>query len=275
MTRIADNVFLLSTLLLAACGWVISFVGACVFRSGISGGAWWIVIYQLLLLMSIAFALTTNTYGHYRLVILTFLAASLSMLTYQLDYALPTSKFKSQYKGGAGVYAAGYIILIIIQFLWVIVFGSESDSYFGQFGPGYTGNTVGVSNAASSSSELVRPMNEMTADKTMVEATTPYTAPTAYTQNTAYHATSPPTHPVATATIEPNHNIARVDNQIQYREKVQALHAYSANPDDPNELSFAKGETLDIVDRNGNWWQARKLDGSIGIIPSNYFAASA
>lgn len=102
----------------------------------------------------------------------------------------------------------------------MIVFGSETDSYFAKFGPEYTGNTVGVSNAASSS-ELVRPMNEMTADKTMVEAT-PYNVTTTPHQ-TAYHATSPPTHPVATATIEPN--MARIENPIQYREKVQALHA--------------------------------------------------
>lgn len=30
---------------------------------------------------------------------------------------------------------------------------------------------------------------------------------------------------------------------------------------------------LDIVDRNGNWWQARKPDGTVGIIPSNYVSS--
>jgi hypothetical protein len=43
------------------------------------------------------------------------LAASIAMLTYQLDYVLPTAKFVPQYRGGAGAYAAGYIILIMIQ----------------------------------------------------------------------------------------------------------------------------------------------------------------
>jgi len=43
------------------------------------------------------------------------LAASIAMLTLQLDYALPTFKFGYGYRGGAGTYAAGYIILIIIE----------------------------------------------------------------------------------------------------------------------------------------------------------------
>jgi hypothetical protein len=37
------------------------------------------------------------------------------MLTYQLDYALPTWKFTYEYRGGAGAYGAGYIFLIITQ----------------------------------------------------------------------------------------------------------------------------------------------------------------
>ena len=37
-----------------------------------------------------------------------------------------------------------------------------------------------------------------------------------------------------------------------------------ASPDDPNEISFAKGEFLDIVDNTGKWWQARKSDGTTG-----------
>ena len=42
------------------------------------------------------------------------------------------------------------------------------------------------------------------------------------------------------------------------------LLADTASPDDPNEISFAKGEVLEILDKNGKWWQARKQDGTVG-----------
>ncbi|KAF7318676.1 hypothetical protein HMN09_00379300 [Mycena chlorophos] len=52
--------------------------------------------------------------------------------------------------------------------------------------------------------------------------------------------------------------------------RARALHAYNGSPDDPEELSFLKGEILEIEDQQGKWWQAKKADGSFGIIPSNY-----
>jgi SHO1 osmosensor len=38
----------------------------------------------------------------------------------------------------------------------------------------------------------------------------------------------------------------------------------TASPDDPNEISFTKGEILDIVDKQGKWWQAKNADGTVG-----------
>ncbi|KAI7897673.1 uncharacterized protein BX663DRAFT_299113 [Cokeromyces recurvatus] len=102
--------------------WIITFVGACVFRKGLSGGAWWIVIYELLLIMTTIFILINNVFTQYRLMLLTFLAASVAMSTYQLDYALPVSKFASGYRSGASAYATGYILLLIAQVIYIYIY---------------------------------------------------------------------------------------------------------------------------------------------------------
>jgi hypothetical protein len=38
----------------------------------------------------------------------------------------------------------------------------------------------------------------------------------------------------------------------------------TASPDDSNEISFIKGEILDIIEKQGKWWEMRKADGTIG-----------
>ncbi|KAF8799447.1 hypothetical protein BYT27DRAFT_7201508 [Phlegmacium glaucopus] len=52
--------------------------------------------------------------------------------------------------------------------------------------------------------------------------------------------------------------------------RAEALFDYAGAPDDPNELSFKKGERLRIIDKSGKWWDAITTDGRRGIAPSNY-----
>ncbi|CCL98093.1 uncharacterized protein FIBRA_00087 [Fibroporia radiculosa] len=52
--------------------------------------------------------------------------------------------------------------------------------------------------------------------------------------------------------------------------KARALYSYNASPEDVNEISFQKNDVLEILDKTGKWWQAKKADGSVGIVPSNY-----
>ena len=48
---------------------------------------------------------------------------------------------------------------------------------------------------------------------------------------------------------------------------------YSFNSGNPEELPFEKGDLMDIIDQppdDPDWWEARKSDGSKGLVPRNY-----
>jgi len=47
----------------------------------------------------------------------------------------------------------------------------------------------------------------------------------------------------------------------------QGMWAFTA--ENPNELSFNSGDTLEILEQNGDWWKGR-LNGKEGLFPANY-----
>ncbi|KAH9172529.1 hypothetical protein EDB89DRAFT_1851080, partial [Lactarius sanguifluus] len=65
-------------------------------------------------------------------------------------------------------------------------------------------------------------------------------------------------------------NFLRITEQQLAGYKATALYAYTASPDSPSDISFSKDEILDIIEMDGDWWQVRKEDGTLGIAPSNH-----
>lgn len=218
--HIIKNPIVLVSAVGSAIGWLMAFIGTCIL-GGRAGGFWWTLIYELLLLSSIMLAIYKQCFQHHQLMFLTFLGVSIAMLTLHVD------GFMAYSDGGSQVAGAGAVIMIVMQFFWVILFGSTEESILFQYI--YASVTV--------------PVNRHLSPK---ESKVALSAPEAYS----------PTIPPSISKIY-----------------VNALHPYQANPEDPNELSFNKDEQLEILNKSGNWWQAKKSDGSIGIVPSNYFSS--
>jgi hypothetical protein len=64
---------------------------------------------------------------------MTFLASSIPLLTIQIDYVVQSTK-SSLPKMPANAYVVGYIILVIVQYMWVLVIGSSSHTFLGRLG---------------------------------------------------------------------------------------------------------------------------------------------
>ncbi|CAG8671868.1 20486_t:CDS:2 [Cetraspora pellucida] len=133
-------------------------------------------------------------------------------------------------------FAAGALFVTIVSFVWVIAFGAEDGSL--------VGDTI-------SSWSINKPANP---------------------RNVHPDVGFPPGVQLNPGQIQMTtmQDQVVVSPNADYAYKAKALYDYQASLEDQTELSFIKGEILDIVDNKGKWWQAKKADGTVGIAPSNY-----
>ncbi|KAF5313221.1 hypothetical protein D9619_002820 [Psilocybe cf. subviscida] len=331
-TPILTHYLFLFTTFLSIAGWFTAFIAQCIVTSSppqggrpAVGSLWFAIFLQLFLILGVLYTLATDSISMHRFQISIFGAVAIVLAVDGVTAGIfaPTSALNAM--------GAGWLILSIVDILWVLYFTSEEDSLalhvfnmlgtggltppsrrrrtrtqsvHMQSGNGYqtnyaSGGGIGSHDAydskmggggyGSPNPTGVRSQNSFggSLNDNMTRGGTVTGAGSIHNQTSIGGgagsiggADNGPSSPlmagIGAGNSSSNINEQQLQQQQQqpaadtYLYKAKALYAYTANAEDPNEISFTKGEILDIVDKQGKWWQARKADGTQGIAPSNY-----
>ncbi|KDQ63140.1 hypothetical protein JAAARDRAFT_147136 [Jaapia argillacea MUCL 33604] len=327
-TPILTHYLFLFTTILAVLGWFVAFISQAVANANFGHDAvgilWFAIFLQLFLILGVIQTLASDSIAMHRFQISTFGAIAIVFAVFGVNQGI--------FSGIASLDAmsAGWLILAIVDILWVLYFTSEEDSLalhiFNSLGTGgltppsrrrrtrppsthMAGNNGYMSGGYQSGAGVVggydtksgafggppamgsqRSIHGGSAEGGGVRNTlvggpgSIQNAPSGGPPG-SLHGQDPnvgPNSPLmgsgnagvgAGARMgSPSNSTGPADTSAnqEYMYKAKALYAYTASTDDPNEISFAKGEILDIIDKQGKWWQAKKENGTVGIAPSNY-----
>ncbi|KAL7335200.1 hypothetical protein PS15p_200708 [Mucor circinelloides] len=271
MSELAISPFTILTCTLAMAGWVVTFVGLCTSHAFTHSVSWWIVIFEFFVISLSCSVFWTNSTRIYYPVILCLIAIS---IPYTTDEVL---LYISAGRASLSAAASGYIIMMITQFSWIFLLGIQHEvSVLRSFSDLNHHHRVYTNSIHQYQKEQPSNNNIVFGNSTMLDLQNP-SYPTPIPTQTSYP-TSPKNQLVSVPIYmnsppspqqDPS-NTVFLSPHSEYLIPVTAIHNYRANKEDPNELSFTKGELLHVHEKKGSWWQAKKSDGTIGMIPSNY-----
>ncbi|KAH7886014.1 hypothetical protein F5I97DRAFT_1809576 [Phlebopus sp. FC_14] len=329
-TPILTHYLFLFTTILAILAWFIAFISQAIATAqfGNVGVAWFGIFLQLFLILGVLHTLASDSIAMHRFQISVFGAVAIVFAVLSVNNSLFSGR------AALDAMAAGWLILAIVDILWVLYFTSEEDSLalylFNSLGTGgltppsrrrrtrgpsvhnmgSNGYAANYSSGAGIGSHdmpydsagkmgapiapaAVRSQNSFVGGGS-IDGAAPRSLGPAAGAGSVHSTPNVPPGPLAGADNNmgassplmgpgaagvgaggglPTGSPSNPDSNPEpesYSYKAKALYAYTASPDDPNEISFTKGEILDIVDKQGKWWQAKKVDGTVGIAPSNY-----
>ncbi|TPX51063.1 hypothetical protein SeLEV6574_g00522 [Synchytrium endobioticum] len=197
---------------------------------------WFRLFYHCVIAIAMLFLTATAAMPHYRFVVLAFASVGFVLLIDGFNESITVSvNFNGALATAAGALAAGHFFMGCAYVIWICVLGADDGSIAARLAAGHIPlKNVGFPRASA------------------LFGKSPRTQPSATDVAPAIRASADQSHSV----------------------KARALYTYEANPEDPNEMSFKKGDSLDILDTSGKWWHARRTVANgppiVGIVPSNY-----
>ncbi|KAJ3830346.1 hypothetical protein F5880DRAFT_1516040 [Lentinula raphanica] len=321
-TPIVTHYLFLFTSLLAVLAWFIAFIGQIIATASRGNGSvgvlWFAIFLQLALILGVLYTLASDSIAMHRFQISVFGAVAIVFAVNGVQAGIFTGI------GSLDAMSVGWLILAMVDIVWVMYFTSEEDSLalhifnsmgtggltppsrrrrtraqsvhnvtngYGSYASGggigphdmpYNGKMtsgMGRGNLASPigvGSTAVRSQNSFgpspDAATRSLGGGSINNGPGGGGPGSSGGGDNGPSSPLmaGAASNALQDSSADPNGAETYTYKAKALYAYTQSPDDPNEISFTKGEILDIMDKQGKWWQARKSDGTVGIAPSNY-----
>lgn len=261
MDNLIGSPFFLASLSVAVLGWIIAFISSIAANANdknFSHFAWWAVIYELFVILGVATQITFGAIDNYKIATCAFLASALSFTTSTCNALIYSSQNAQQ------AAAAGHIFLSIVNIVWIFYFGSTSEA-----APVAWMDSHSLNRNHAASTPLRKPVSPIYPSSNKYGSPYPITnVDNAIANGNLAAMASPLSTTSANKETLPLNTLSPAIVNYSYRAK--AIYSYEANAEDPNEISFNKGDILEVADISGKWFQAKNTKGEFGIAPSNY-----
>jgi SHO1 osmosensor len=275
--NVIGDPFALATISIAALSWLISLVGAVIAQINSPNDplkafpkfVWWSVVFMALLIPAVFVVVASDSIQTYHVALVGYMGAGLVLTSSSVNSLIYFSD------GARQAAAAGFILLSMVNILWIFYFGSAPsgvarayiDSFALQKESSMGRQTMNAYGGRPETSTSVQPPQMYTSAQ-LNGFENP--SPVGGLNGNGPRNSSPGFAASSTKPIQQQQAEPEIAAPSEYPYRAKAIYSYEANPEDANEISFSKHEILEVSDVSGRWWQARKENGDTGIAPSNY-----